>query len=144
MGIVESKLEHALDANETNLCCTQNRKDRCKERKVNKNSVDRNESVEMALSVFTPWIPQPEQKEASHDAVLEKSVDLHYPLRMWVSSKNFSSDFSTSPREKEAKPSELPYGWTTAQITNLKDAVRNTASVRRIKRPSFFTVQVSL
>ena len=142
MGIVESKLEHAFDAKDTNLCCTQNRKDRVKQR--NKNSVGRHESVEIARSVFTAWMPQPEQKEASHDAVLEKSVDLHYPLRLGLSSMNFLSDFSTSSREKEAKPLDLPYGWTAAQITSLKDAVRNTASVRRIKRPSFFTVQVTL
>ena len=142
MGVVDSKFEHALDAKPTNLCCTQNRKDRYKKR--SENSVGRHDSVEMARSIFTTWMPQPEQKIASCDAAPEENMDIHDSLGLGLLREKFRNASNAITREKEAKLTKLPDGWTAAQITTLKEAVDYTASVRRIKRPSFFTVQVTV
>ncbi len=143
MGVVESK----LDTKETYLCCTSNRKDRRKQRI--KNSVGRREPLEMASSILTAWMPKPEQKpedaDAGHNTLLENIAKGRESLRLQSQSLSLKllSASDIRPSEKQAKPSDLPGGWTAAQITNLKDAVHRTASVLRIKKPGFFTLQVT-
>jgi hypothetical protein len=146
MGTSESKSEYAVDAKQTSFCCDQNRKDseiqRRKFARSKSSSVGRNESVQIPSSVFTPWMTQPEQNDAGHEAVTEKVVSFQDSLKSVVLSENSSDALSSIPK-KGVKTAALPYGWTAAQSINLKDSVHRTASVFRSKPPGFFVVQVS-
>jgi hypothetical protein len=146
MGTSESKSEYAVDAQQTSFCCDQNRKDSEKQRRKHarsKSSIGRNESVQMPSSIFTPWMAQPDQNDASHEAVIDKIVNLQDSSKPVILSENTSNSVNSIPTKKGVKTAALPPGWTSAQLINLKDAVHRTASVIRSKPPGFFAVQVS-
>jgi hypothetical protein len=135
MGVSESKTAHAgYEKWQATLCCVQNGKDVNKKRRV-PNSAGREKSVETPGSFlkFTPWITQPEQMDANYAAAPEISLK---------SQNSFRRD-SLSGSNPNATHSELPDGWTGAQISHLKDAVHRTASLLKYKSPGFYILQVT-
>jgi hypothetical protein len=136
MGTSESKY-----AQQTNLCCVQNRKDRGKQVRKHSRSKCRVGTDELSSSISKI---RPEKSEAGHhdEARLEKLEILQESLTPAALTENSSSSPDASPTKKAVMPSAIPDGWTAAQLMYLNDSVHYTASVLRRKSPGFFAVQV--
>ncbi len=144
MGTSESKyaLDH-VDAQQTNLCCDQNRKNSEERMKKKSRSKCRVGPNEQSCSIFKI---RPEKNEAGQrdDVGLEKFEILQDSLTPAVLTENSLRFSKTIPTKQAAMPSTIPDGWTAAQLMNLNDSVHYTASVLRRKSPGFFAVQVDL
>ena len=141
MGTGDSKVQVVQNVENTNLCCINYRKDRKNKDKSNTISKGRIESVAIPGSILRPW---QEQTNGIKDALHDKYVSLQesfghssFKLSSVISLPTFNTNL-----ENGEKTSELPQGWTSAQLTTLNNAIRLSASTMRIKSPGFFVLQV--
>ena len=130
MGIVDSKCDKESQSEHTDrtswnmdMCCSQNRKeleDMCQAR------------YEHTRRIF----PSKRVDEGNTD---------NCGTTLDSSRKNQdSSAFSITHYERGVKRSEVPTGWTEAELLQLNKAVHDAATNIGSKRPNFFIIQVNL